>query len=373
MVDLVTQHQKIQDELESAILDVVRSAAYIKGPAVKEFESALAAAIGAKHVIGCANGTDALQIALMALDLPADAEVIVPSFNYVATAEVISLLKLTPVFVDVHPRTFQIDVDKIKAAITPKTKVIMPVHLFGQCADMAAILDIAKAHNLFVIEDTAQAITAEYTFPDGTVKMAGTMGHIGTTSFFPSKNLGCMGDGGAIFCNDDALTDRLRTIANHGQRQLYLFERVGVNSRLDTIQAAVLKVKLKYLPEYNKARQTAADVYNELLAPYAHILTPEVASNSTHVYHQYVLRLTKGNRNEVRKLMDGYGIPTMIYYPFPLNLQEAFAYLGQGKGLFPISEELCDQVIALPMHTELTRTQQENIVNHLVKAVAETL
>ncbi len=373
MVDLVTQHQKIQAELEDAILSVVRSAAYIKGPDVKLFETELATAIGANHVIGCANGTDALQVALMALDLPADAEIIVPSFNYVATAEVISLLKLTPVFVDVHLDTYQIDVAKIEAAITPKTKVIMPVHLFGQCADMEPILALAAKHNLYVIEDTAQAISAEYTFSDGTVKKAGTMGHVGTTSFFPSKNLGCMGDGGAIFCNDDALADRLKTIANHGQRQLYLFERVGVNSRLDTIQAAVLRVKLRYLDGYNAARQKAADTYRELLAPYSDIIVPATVSNSTHVYHQYVLRLAKGNRNQVKKLMDGYGIPTMIYYPFPLNLQEAFAYLGQGEGLFPISEQLCHEVIALPMHTELSHEQQARIVEHLVKAVQATL
>lgn len=372
MVDLVTQHQKIQTELEEAILSVVRSAAYIKGPEVKNFETELEQYLGAKHVIACANGTDALQVALMALNLPEDAEVIVPSFNYVATAEVIALLKLKPVFVDVDPVSYNISPAAIEAAITPKTKVVMPVHLFGQCADMEPILDIAKRHNLYVIEDTAQAIGAQYTFSDGTVRSAGTMGHVGTTSFFPSKNLGCMGDGGAIFSMDDDLAHAIRTIANHGQSKLYMFERIGVNSRLDSIQAAVLRVKLRYLNQYNQDRQQAADVYDALLAQHAEFLAPARVANSTHVYHQYVLRITKGSRDKVKALMDSWGIPTMIYYPLPLNIQEAFAYLNQGAGLFPISEELCAQVIALPMHTELSREQQENIVNHLVKAVKES-
>lgn len=370
MVDLVTQHQKIQDELENAILSVVRSAAYIKGPEVKAFETELQDYLQAKHVIACANGTDALQVALMALNLPPDAEVIVPSFNYVATAEVIALLKLTPVFVDVDPATYNISPEAIRAAITPKTKVVMPVHLFGQCADMEPILAIAKEHNLYVIEDTAQAIGARYTFSDGRVAAAGTMGHIGTTSFFPSKNLGCMGDGGAIFSMDDDLAHAIRTIANHGQSKLYMFERVGVNSRLDSIQAAVLRVKLRYLDQYNQARQEAAQRYDALLAPHAEFVAPATAPYSTHVYHQYVLQIKKGSRDEVKAKMDSWGIPTMIYYPLPLNIQEAFAYLGQQQeGLFPISEAFCREVIALPMHTELSPEQQENIVNHLVKAV----
>lgn len=369
MVDLVTQYQNIKSEIDNAILGVVDSAAFINGPAVKELEKALASYINAKHVIGCANGTDALQVALMALQLPEDAEIIVPSFNYVATAEVIALLKLTPVFVDVDEATFDLLPERVEAAITSKTKVIMPVHLFGQCANMEAILKIAEKYNLYVIEDTAQAIGSIYTFSDGKTAYAGTMGHIGTTSFFPSKNLGCMGDGGAIFTNDDALMDSIRTIANHGQRQRYLFERIGVNSRLDTIQAAILNVKLKYLPQYTEARQAAAAKYDELLAGNEHVIVPARTSWSTHVFHQYVLKLKGVSRDKVKDIMDSKGIPTMIYYPLPLNTQEAFAYLNQGEGHFPVSEKICTEVIALPMHTELDLEQQTYIVNNLLEAI----
>ncbi|MDX5346838.1 MAG: DegT/DnrJ/EryC1/StrS family aminotransferase, partial [Hymenobacteraceae bacterium] len=314
-----------------------------------------------KHVIPCGNGTDALQIALMALDLPEGAEVIVPAFNYVATAEVIALLKLKPVFADVLPNTFTLDVASAKEKITDKTAAIMPVHLFGQCADMDAVMALAKEHDLYVIEDNAQAIGAKYISGSGEKATAGGIGHIGTTSFFPSKNLGCMGDGGAIFTNDDALANKLQTIANHGQAKKYVFSTIGVNSRLDTLQAAILRVKLQHLGQYIESRQKAASVYDEFFKDAEHIQTPVRAPYSTHVFHQYTLKVPALLRDALKLHLQEKGIPSMVYYPIPLHLQEAYQYLGYKKGDFPVSEALCEQVLSLPMHTELSHDQQQFI------------
>jgi dTDP-4-amino-4,6-dideoxygalactose transaminase len=309
-------------------------------------------------VIPCANGTDALQIALMALGLEPGDEIIVPSFTYVATAEVIGLLNFKPVMVDVDPFHFNITRENFEQAITSKTKVIVPVHLFGQCADMEPILALAKDHNLFVVEDTAQAIGAVYTFKDGTKKQAGTMGDIGCTSFFPSKNLGCYGDGGAIYTNNVELSERIKMIANHGQIKKYVHKYIGVNSRLDTIQAAILNIKLKHLNEYSNARRLAADRYDKLLSGISGIITPARAQNSTHVFHQYTLQVKNGKRDDLKKHLENAGIPAMIYYPVPLNEQEAFKSIGVVKGSLNITEELCNSVLSLPMHTELTEVQQ---------------
>ena len=352
MVDLHKQYLQIKDEIDQAIQDVLTSTAFIQGPQVKEFGAALAKYTGAQHVIPCANGTDALQIALMAMDLKPGDEVILPVHTYVATAEVIALLGLTPVFVDVFADSFNIDITQIEKVITKKTKAIVPVHLYGQCADMESILRIAKAHNLHVIEDAAQALGAEYTFSDGSKKKAGTMGIIGTTSFFPSKNLGCYGDGGAVFTNDDTLAEKIRMIANHGQRVKYHHDIIGVNSRLDTLQAAILSVKLKYLDGYAAARNEVADFYDGNLK--AEICqTPLREKNSTHVFHQYTIKVKKGNRNDFQKYLSGKGIPSMIYYPVPLHLQKAYRRSGFGDGSFPVTESLSKVVISLPIHTEM--------------------
>lgn len=361
MVDLVSQYQKIKEEVDAAMQEVLNSAAFIKGPQVKSFEESLAAYTGARHVIACANGTDALQIAMMALDLKPGDEVILPCFTYVATAEVIALLRLTPVLVDVNPDTFNIDLKAFEAAITPKTKAIVPVHLFGQCADMDELLKIAKKHNLYVIEDTAQAIGADYTFPDGTVKKAGTMGDIGCTSFFPSKNLGCFGDGGAIFTNDDEIARKIRMVANHGQSVQYFHDEIGVNSRLDTLQAAVLQVKLKYLDQYAKARQQAAAYYDKAFGNSAFLKIPARAANSTHVFHQYTLQLKGIDRTALKNHLAEKGIPSMIYYPLPLHHQKAYASDRYNDTMFPVSVKLCDSVLSLPMHTELDEEQLKYI------------
>jgi UDP-2-acetamido-2-deoxy-ribo-hexuluronate aminotransferase len=350
MVDLLGQYNHISSEIDQAVLDVVKSSQYINGPQVRQFTDSLSTYLGGSTVIPCANGTDALQIALMALGLKPGDEVITATFTYVATAEVIALLQLTPVLVDVVPDSFQIDVEAVKKAITPKTKAIIPVHLFGQCADMEPLLKIAKNNNLFVVEDTAQAIGAEYTFSDGRVAKAGTMGDIGCTSFFPSKNLGCYGDGGAIFTNDTELAQTIRQIANHGQSVQYYHDIVGVNSRLDSIQAAILNVKLPHLDAYNKARRKAADMYDEAFANHPLIQTPFRAKNSSHVFHQYTLVLKEGvDRDTLRARLMEDGVPAMIYYPVPLHQQKAYA---ENKS-FPIAESLAMRVISLPMHTEL--------------------
>jgi dTDP-4-amino-4,6-dideoxygalactose transaminase len=367
MVDLVAQYQRHKSEIDLSIQNVLNTAAFIKGPDVKQLEDELSQYNRVKHVIGCANGTDALQIAMMALNLQPGDEVITANFTYVATAEVIALLKLTPVLVECHPETFTIDPAAIEAAIGPKTKAIVPVHLFGQCADMAPILDIAAKHNLYVIEDTAQAIGAEYTFPDGRVAKAGTMGTIGTTSFFPSKNLGCYGDGGAIFTNDDALAARIRMIANHGQSVQYYHDDIGVNSRLDTIQAAILRVKLPHLDDYAARRNALADAYDKAFAASEKVKTPVRASNSTHVFHQYTMVLNGVDRQAMRDALAAKGIPSMVYYPVPLHMQKAYSDPRYIEGMFPITEHLCANVLSLPMHTEMEDDQLQYIISSVLE------
>lgn len=364
MVDLKGQYAKIKSQVDAAIQDVIDNTTFINGPHVKQFAEDMSAYLDAKEVIPCANGTDALQIALMALDLQPGDEVIVPCFTYVATAEVIALLKLKPVMVEVDPETFNITAEILEKAITPKTKAVVPVHLFGQCADMEPIMEVARKHKIFVVEDTAQAIGAVYTFSDGSVKKAGTIGDIGCTSFFPSKNLGCYGDGGALYTNDTALGSTIRKIANHGQAKKYHHELVGVNSRLDTIQAAILGVKLKHLDEYADARRKAAAAYDNGFADVSWLQTPVRQANSTHVFHQYTLKLDpEVNREALRKYLSEKGIPSMVYYPVALHLQQAFRTDEFGEGDFPISEKLCEVVLSLPIHTEMTSEELDYIIS----------
>ncbi len=367
MVDLKGQYQKIKSEVDAAIQDVINSTAFINGPAVKEFQSDLETYLGVKHVIPCANGTDALQIAMMALGLKPGDEVITASFTYVATAEVIGLLGLTPVLVDAYPDTFCIDVQAIEKAITPKTKAIVPVHLFGQCADMNAINALAKKHNLFVIEDVAQALGADYRLSNGSTAKAGTLGTIGCTSFFPSKNLGCYGDGGAIYTNDEALAAKCKMIAHHGQSVQYVHDVLGVNSRLDSLQAAILKIKLKHLDGYADARNKAAAHYDKAFGAHPKIKIPVRDKNSTHVFHQYTLQLNGIDRNKLREFLATKDIPSMIYYPIPLHMQKAYSSDRYKKGDFPITEKLCACVLSLPMHTEL----DEETLTHISNSVLE--
>ncbi|RLJ98721.1 DegT/DnrJ/EryC1/StrS family aminotransferase [Tenacibaculum discolor] len=357
MVDLQSQYQKIKDTVDTSIQEILNSSAYINGPYVHEFQADLENYLGIKHVIPCANGTDALQIAMMGLGLEQGDEVITADFTFAATVEVIGLLKLTPVLVDVEPDTFNIDIEALKKAITPKTKAIVPVHLFGQCANMEAVLEIAKEHNLFVIEDNAQAIGADYTFSNGTKKKAGTMGDVGTTSFFPSKNLGCYGDGGAIFTNNDELAHTLRGMVNHGMYKRYYHDVVGVNSRLDSIQAAVLKAKLPLLDSYCDARRKAAEYYSNAFANNPNIITPTISDFTTHVFHQYTLRITNGKRNELHQHLLDNGIPNAIYYPVPLHAQKAYKDDRYNEDDFTVTNQLIDEVISLPMHTELDEEQ----------------
>lgn len=362
MVDLKGQYAGIKNEIDAAIQSVIDSTAFINGPEVKAFQEELETYLNVKHVIPCANGTDALQMAMMALDLKPGDEVITSSFTFVATAEVIALLRLVPVVVDVDPETYNVDPESIRKAITPKTKAIVPVHLFGQCADMDAILNIASEHNLYVIEDTCQAIGAEYRFSDGRVAKAGTMGDMAAMSFFPSKNLGCYGDGGAIFTNNDDYAARLRMIANHGMKVRYYHDEIGVNSRLDSIQAAVLRIKLRRLDAYNNARRAAADFYDQSFAGEEHLKTPVRAPFSSHVFHQYTL-VTKGiDRNALQEYLQSKGIPAMIYYPVPLHFQKAYLDPRYKAGDFPVTEDLCNRVLSLPMHTELDAEQLNFIV-----------
>ncbi len=353
MVDLKGQYLKIKNEVDAGIQDVINNTAFINGPAVKEFQADLEKYLGVKHVIPCANGTDALQIAMMALGLKPGDEVITASFTYVATAEVIGLLGLTPVLVDVDPLTFNIDVKEVEKNITSKTRAIVPVHLFGQCADMEELQVIAKKHNLYIIEDVAQAIGSDYTFSDGRKMKAGTIGDIGSTSFFPSKNLGCYGDGGAIYTNNDDLAAKMRMIAHHGQRVQYVHDVVGVNSRLDTIQAAVLKVKLKHLDEYAAARNKVAEHYDKAFAGHPSLVIPARNKKSTHVFHQYTLQIKNIDRDVLREKLAEKGIASMIYYPIPLHMQKAFQSDRFREGDFPVTENLCACVLSLPMHTEL--------------------
>ncbi len=367
MVDLSGQYQKIKTEIDNAIQDVINSTAFINGPAVKEFQAGLEKYLGVKHVIPCANGTDALQVSMMALGLKPGDEVITTSFTFIATAEVIALLGLTPIVVDVDPDTLNIDPEAIRRAITPKTKAIVPVHLFGQSADMEEILDIARKHNLFVIEDVCQAIGADYAFKDGTRKKVGTIGDVAGMSFFPSKNLGCFGDGGAIFTNDDKLAEQLRVVVNHGMTVRYYHDYVGVNSRLDSIQAAVLKVKLKYLDDYISARQAAADYYDKAFKDHPKLKTPVRAANSTHVFHQYTLVTKDLDRDEMQKFLMSKKVPAMIYYPVPMHMQKAYQDPRYKEGDFPVTEHLSKHVISLPMHTELDEGQLEYITSSVLE------
>lgn len=361
MVDLKSQYDKIQSEIDMAVLDVVRSTQYINGPEVKAFQQDLEAYLGVKHVIPCANGTDALQVAMMALGLKPGDEVITTSFTFVATVEVIALLGLTPVLVDVLPDTFNIDPEAVSKAITPKTKAIVPVHLFGQCADMDKLMQIAREHGLYVIEDNAQAIGADFLFSDGRRQKAGTMGDIGCTSFFPAKNLGCYGDGGAIFTNSDDLASAMRVIVNHGMEVRYYHDSVGVNSRLDSVQAAILRVKLKYLDDYIHARQRAADFYDEAFADQSGLTIPARSRNSTHVFHQYTLKTDGIDRFELQAHLMEQDIPAMVYYPVAMHMQKAYLDPRYKEGDFPVTEDLCKRVISLPMHTELDSEQLEYI------------
>lgn len=369
MVDLKSQYLKIKEEIDSSIASVIDSTAFINGPAVKNFQENLEKYLGVKHVIPCANGTDALQIAMMALGLKPGDEVITTSFTFIATAEVIALLGLTPVVVDVDPDTFNIDPVAIEKAITPKTKAVVPVHLFGQCADMEAINKIAEKHNLFIIEDACQSIGADYVYKDGTRAKSGTIGHVGCTSFFPSKNLGCYGDGGAIFTNDDELAKQLRVIANHGMTVRYYHDFIGVNSRLDSIQAAILNVKLAHLDEYNDARRNAADYYDNAFANNPHLKTPYRAAHSNHVFHQYTLVTSGIDRNALTEYMAEHQIPAMIYYPVPLHMQKAYLDPRYKHGDFPVTEHLCQTVVSLPMHTELDEEQLKHITSTLLAFV----
>lgn len=367
MVDLKSQYHKIKEQIDASILEVVESSAFINGPEVKLFQEELEDYLKVNHVIPCANGTDALQIALMALDLQQDDEVITADFTFAATVEVIDLLKLKSVLVDVDYNTFTLDLEQVKKAITPKTKAIIPVHLFGQCSQMEELQQIAKEHNLYIIEDTAQAIGADYTFKNGEKKKAGTIGTIGTTSFFPSKNLGCYGDGGAIFTNDDALAHKMRGIVNHGMYKRYYHDEIGVNSRLDSIQAAVLRKKLPHLDNYISERNRAADYYDKAFANHQYIKTPARANDySNHVFHQYTLRITNGKRNELQQYLADNQIPAMIYYPVPLRKQKAYDHGTYNDADFPNTDKLIDEVISLPMHTELCEEQLKFITDKVL-------
>ncbi len=364
MVDLHPQYLRIKNEIDQGIQEVLDTTMFIGGPKVNGFREQLEQYLGIKHVIPCANGTDALQIAMMALDLQPGDEVIVPAFTYVATAEVIGLLQLHPVMIDVDPRTFNIDANLIEAAITPRTKAIVPVHLFGQSADMEPIMAIAAKHNLYVIEDNAQAIGGDYIYPDGRQVKTGTIGHFGCTSFFPSKNLGCYGDGGALMTNDDDLAAKARIIANHGQTRLYYHDKIGVNSRLDAIQAVVLSAKLPHLDAYCDARRSVADAYDAAFAGIEGLTTPPRASYSTHVFHQYTLQVADHKRDALKAYLQDLKVPAMIYYPVPLYDQQAFAGYWKG-GTLPVTEQLCASVIALPMHSEM----DQEVLDYIISSV----
>jgi len=367
MVDVKSQYLKIKQEIDNGIQDVLDTTIFIGGPKVKKFEEDFVKYLGVKHVIPCANGTDALQIAMMALDLKPGDEVIVPAFTYVATAEVIALLHLVPVMVDVDTDTFNINLEGLKSAITSKTKAIVPVHLYGQAANMEEIMKIANEHNIYVIEDNAQAIGADYHFSNGTTAKTGTIGHIGCTSFYPSKNLGCYGDGGAMMTNDDDLAVKLKKIANHGQSVRYYHDVVGCNSRLDAIQAVVLVAKLPHLDSYCNARRQVADAYDAAFSNIEALLTPVRATYSTHVFHQYTLRVTNGKRDELKAYLEANGVPSMIYYPVPLYKQEAFAASANGLEFLDNTELLCQEVISLPIHTEMTAEDLDYIIETVRK------
>lgn len=367
MVDLKSQYLRIKTEIDHALLQAVEGVAYINGPEVKQFAESLKSFNEVNSVVTCANGTDALQIAMMALDFKPGDEVIVPAFTYIATVEVIALLGLIPKFIDVIEDTFELDHTKLEEIISDKTVGIIPVHLFGQCSNMEVILNIAKKNNIAVIEDTAQAMGAKFIFKDGSTAFAGTIGNIGTTSFFPSKNLGCFGDGGAILTQDSELGEKAHIIANHGQKKKYYHEKIGVNSRLDTIQAAILEVKIKYLNDYSEARKQVAKRYDEALSAVTGLVIPTKAAYSTHVYNQYTCRIDNGRRDELKAYLQDKGIPTMIYYPVPVHLQEAYRNYGYQEGDFPVAERLCEEVISFPIHTEMKEDVQNYIIEHIVR------
>jgi UDP-2-acetamido-2-deoxy-ribo-hexuluronate aminotransferase len=367
MVDLKSQYEKIGTQIDAAIKSVLDSTAFIKGPDVKLFEEELQNYMGVKHVVSCANGTDALQLAMMALGLKPGDEVITTNFTFIATVEVIALLGLKLVIVDPDPDSFNVSIDAIRGAITSKTKAIVPVHLFGQCANMEGIMELAQKHKLIVIEDAAQATGADYIFKDGTIKKAGTIGNIGTTSFFPSKNLGCYGDGGALYTNDDDLAMKLRSIANHGMKVRYFHDDIGINSRLDTIQAAILRVKLKYLSQFNLSRRAVADQYDEAFARCVDISIPKRVPYSTHIFHQYTIRVKNGQRDNLKKFLESKHIPSMIYYPGPLHIQEAYKYLEYTEKEFPVTTNLCKEVLSLPMHPDMEKEQLDYITLNILK------
>lgn len=367
MVDLISQYADIKSDIDTAILGVVEKAQFINGPEVQNFQAELEQYLGAKHVIPVANGTDALQIALMALGLKPGDEVITPSFTYIATTEVMALLGLKPVFVEVDKDTFCIDASLIEQAITPQTKAIVPVHLYGQAAPMAEIMDIANRHNLVVVEDNAQAIGCDYHMPNGNVVKTGTIGQIGCTSFFPSKNLGCYGDGGAMYTNDDDLAQKIRMIANHGQSKRYYHDVVGCNSRLDSIQAAVLRIKLPKLDHYNEKRRAVADFYDQFFASFPEVKTPVRDAKSKHVFHQYTVQLEGLDRDALQVFLETKGVPSMIYYPVPAHRQKMFAHFGSSDTKLPVTDWLTERVISFPIHTEMETDQ----LNHICQSVAE--
>jgi len=366
MVDLKTQYEKIRPEIDNAVSSIINSSAFIKGPDVKQFEEELKSYLGVRNVISCGNGTDALQIVMMSLGLRPGDEVITTNFTFIATLETVALLGLRPVIVEPESDSFNISVSEIARAITPKTKAIIPVHLFGQCADMEDIMELARKNNLYVIEDAAQATGADYFFSDGKSKKAGTIGTAGTTSFFPSKNLGCYGDGGAVYTDDDGLAMKIRSIANHGMKIRYHYDDIGLNSRLDTLQAAILRVKLRYLDDYNKARQTAAAFYDKAFSGCDGIIVPSRKEYSSHIFHQYTIKIKNGRRDELKKYLEENNIPSMIYYPGPLHKQQAYRFLGYGDTSFPVTGALCSEVLSLPMHTELDQEQMDYITGRIL-------
>ena len=367
MVDLLAQYERLRPDIDKAIFSVINSSAFIKGPGVKLFEEELQEYLGVKNVISCANGTDALQIAMMTLGLKPGDEVITTNFTFIATLETVALLGMKPVIVDPDPGTFNISVEGIANAITEKTRAIVPVHLFGQCADMEGILTLAKRHNLLVIEDAAQATGSDYIFADGTKKKAGTIGNAGTTSFFPSKNLGCYGDGGAVYTDDDDLARKIRSIANHGMKVRYHYNDIGINSRLDTIQAEILRVKLKHLDSFNRARQEVAAWYDRAFSGCSQIVIPAREKHSTHIFHQYTIKVKNGLRDELKKYLQENNVPAMVYYPGPLHMQEAYHYLGYGENDFPVTTALCGEVLSLPVHTEMEQDQLEHITGTIIE------
>ena len=366
MVDLKTQYDRLRSEIDNAIFSVINTSAFIKGPDVRSFEEELQNYMGVKNVISCANGTDALYLAMMSLGLRPGDEVITTNFTFIATLETVALLGMKPVIVEPEAGNFNISPEGIRKAITPRTKAIVPVHLFGQCSDMEVIMKIAGEHGLFVIEDAAQATGADYFFSDGTVCKAGTMGNAGTTSFFPSKNLGCYGDGGAVYTDDDELAKKIRSIANHGMKLRYHYNDIGVNSRLDTIQAAILRVKLRYLDEFNASRKAVADFYDSAFAGCNGIIVPVREKYSSHIFHQYTIRVPDGRRDELKQFLGENGIPSMVYYPGPLHLQEAYRFLGYSETDFPVTNSLCREVLSLPVHTEMEQEQLEYITDKVL-------